>query len=108
MGVALCSASLIGVMDLTSANCRMIAIRQAKRHRLFQRVEESVAAAKVNHAVYDQWRRENAADANLLIVGYNRHLTPAGVIEKRVVKLTVGGEHPCVVSLRGVDLKVPQ
>src|SRR4026207_2403227 len=108
MGVAFCSASLIGVMDLTSATCRMIALRQGERRCLFQRVEKSVAAAKVNHAVYDQWRRENAADANLLIVGYNRRLTPTGVIEELFVKLTVGGEPPSVVSLRGVDLKVPQ
>ena len=82
MGVALCSASLIGVMDLTSANCRRIAIRQAKRRCLFQRVEESVGAAEVNHAIHDEWRRKNSADTDLLIVGYNRSFTPVGVIEK--------------------------
>src|SRR4029077_3216420 len=72
MGVALWSASLIGVMDLTSANCRMIAIRQAKRRCLFQRVEISVSAAEVTHTTHDEWRRKNSTDADLLIVGYNR------------------------------------
>src|SRR6185437_11838239 len=108
MGAALCSAALIGVMDLTSANCRMIAIRQAKRRCLFQRVEESVGAAEVNHAIHDEWRRKNSADTDLLIVGYNRRFTPVGVIEKWYIELAVGGKHPSFVLLRGLDLIIPQ
>src|SRR4029077_13418845 len=85
-----------------------IAIRQAKRRCLFQRVEESVGAAEVNHAIDDKWRRKNSTNTDLLIVGYNRRFTPVRVIEKRYIELAVGGKYPSFVLLRRLDLIIPQ